>query len=89
MEIEHIVRTSKEECDDLYMMAIKVAIASYPSVEEQNAAILAEAPMFKAKLDELVKQAYSLGKKMKKSDKLDKTMYGADVPVSTPFPIVV
>ena len=80
MEIEHIVRSSKEENDDLYMRAITVAIASYPSTEEQNEAILAESKMFKSKLDDLILQAFTLGKKMEKSDKIDVSMYGAEMP---------
>lgn len=81
MEIEHIVRTSIEECDELYMIAVRVAAASYPSVEEQNAAILAALPEFKAKLDSIAAIAYGLGKKMKKANKADTAMYGASMPM--------
>jgi len=66
MEIKHWVETSEEEANDVYMMAIKTATASYPSIEEQDAAILAEMPAFKSKLDELISEAYRLG--IKKHD---------------------
>ena len=63
MEIKHWVETSEEEANDVYMMAIRTATASYPSVEEQDSAILSEMSAFKSKLDELISEAYALGRK--------------------------
>lgn len=63
MEIKHWVETTEEEANELYMIAIKTATATYPSMEEQDAAILAEMPAFKSKLDEFVSEAYVLGNK--------------------------
>jgi hypothetical protein len=79
MEIEHIVKSSETECNELYMMAVSVASVTYPTVEEHNAAILAAMPGFKEKLDSLVKLAFHLGKKMSKSDEGDEDMYKAEV----------
>ena len=61
MEIKHWVETTEPEASELYMMAIKTATTQYSSVEEQDAAILAEMPAFKSKLDEFVSEAYGLG----------------------------
>ena len=63
MEIKHWVETTEPEANELYMMAITTATTSYPSVEEQDAAILAEMVSFKSKLDELVSEAFALGHK--------------------------
>ena len=79
MEIEHIVKSSETECNELYMMAVSVASITYPTVEEHNATVLAAMPGFKEKLDELVKLAFRLGKKMAKSDEGDEDMYKAEV----------
>ena len=63
MEIKHWVETTEPEANELYMMAITVATASYPSIEEQDAAILSGMAEFKSKLDEFVTSAYTLGRK--------------------------
>ena len=63
MEIKHWVETTEPEANELYMMAIKTATTQYSSVEEQDAAILAEMPAFKSKLDDFVTSAYTLGRK--------------------------
>lgn len=74
MEIKHWVETSEKEAGDLYMMAVAVATATYPTVEEQDAAILAAMPAFKSALDDLVCEAFKLGiKKMKKWSGKSKT----------------
>lgn len=71
MKISHWVETTDQEVNDLYMMAVKVATATYPSIEEENAAILATMPLFKSALDDLVSQAFKLGyEKKKKMGKL-------------------
>jgi hypothetical protein len=75
MEIEHIVKSSEAECNELYMIAVSVASVAYPTVEEHNAAVFAAMPGFKDRLDELVKLAFRLGKKMAKSDEGDEDMY--------------
>ena len=66
MEIKHWVETTENEASDLYMHAITIATASYPTVEEQDAAILAAMPHFKSALDDLVSVAYELGRNKKK-----------------------
>ena len=68
MEIKHIVETSEQECTDLYMSAISVATASYPSIEEQNAAITAAMVEFKKKLDDLVGEATAGFKKRRTNE---------------------
>jgi hypothetical protein len=62
MEIKHWVETTEDEASSLYMMAVSVATESYTTVEEQNAAILSAMPEFKAALDEMVSEAYRLGR---------------------------
>ena len=66
MEIRHWVETTEQECNELFMMVVAVATASYPTVEEQDAAILTAMPEFKSKLDDLISIAYELGRKKKK-----------------------
>jgi nicotinamidase-related amidase len=67
MKVSHWVETTDQEANDLYMMVVTVTSASYSSVDEQNAAILAAMPDFKMALDEMVSEAFELGfKKMKK-----------------------
>jgi hypothetical protein len=66
MEIKHWVETSEQEAGELYMMAIAVATATYPTVEEQDSAILKAMPDFKSRLDDLISMAYELGRKKKK-----------------------
>lgn len=71
MKISHWVETTDQEVNDLYMMVVKVATATYPSEEEENATILATMPLFKSALDDLVSQAFKLGyEKKKKMGKL-------------------
>jgi len=74
MEIEHVVRSSEKECNDLYMMAISVATATYPSVDAENAAILAAMPLFKSQLDLLAEEAFNLGISMCNTDVRHKEM---------------
>jgi len=62
MEIKHWVETTEDEASSLYMMAVSVATATFATVEEQNAAILSAMPEFKAALDEMVSEAYRLGR---------------------------
>jgi phosphoglycolate phosphatase-like HAD superfamily hydrolase len=69
MEIKHWVETTEDEASDLYMMVVSIATESYASVAEQNAAILSAMPEFKAALDELVSEAYRLGRMKSKKSK--------------------
>ena len=62
MEIKHWVETTEPEASELYMIAITTASATYPSVEDHDAAILAAMPAFKAALDELISEAFRLGR---------------------------
>jgi hypothetical protein len=69
MEIKHWVETSEDEASYLYMMVVSVATATYPTVEDQNAAILSAMPEFKAALDDLISEAYKLGRMKSKKSK--------------------
>ena len=62
MKVKHWVETTEEEASNLYMMAVSVASATYASAEEQNAAILSAMPEFKAALDDLISEAYKMGR---------------------------
>ena len=73
MEIKHWVETTEDEASSLYMMVVSVATATFETVEEQNAAILSAMPEFKAALDEMVSEAYRLGR-MKSKDVKDVTV---------------
>jgi phosphoglycolate phosphatase-like HAD superfamily hydrolase len=73
MEIKHWVETTEDEASSLYMMVVSVATATFATVEEQNAAILSAMPEFKAALDEMVSEAYRLGR-MKSKDVKDVTV---------------
>jgi len=74
MKVNHWVETTDQEASDLYMMAISIATASYPTVEEQDAAILTAMPHFKTVLDDLVSQAFKLGHAKKHKSKNDETV---------------
>lgn len=69
MEIKHWVETTEDEASHLYMMVVSIATSSFSTVEEQNAAILSAMPEFKAELDELVSEAYRLGRMKSKKSK--------------------
>jgi len=69
MKVNHWVETTDQEANDLYMHAITIATATYPTVEEQDAAILAAMPHFKTALDDLVSQAFKLGYTKKRKSK--------------------
>lgn len=77
MKVKHSVMTEDSECADLYVIATTACLATYPTIEEQNAAILAARDVFKTKLDDLVLKAFKIGKKMgkKSSDTMDTAMY--------------
>ncbi len=77
MKVRHIVESEMEECEALYMVATTACLTVYPTVEEQNAAILAAKDVFKTHLDMLLAKAYGLGKKMEDADTKDKAMYEA------------
>lgn len=81
MKVKHSVMTDDKECSDLYVIATTACLATYTTIEEQNAAILAAQNIFKTKLDELVLKAFKIGKKMgkKSSDTMDTTMYSEEV----------
>lgn len=74
MKVNHWVETTEQEASDLYMHAITIAKASYPTVEEQDMAILEAMPHFKAALDDLVSQAFKLGYAKKHKAKNDETV---------------
>jgi hypothetical protein len=61
MDLNYTVTSSTDEANALYMMAISIATATYPSVDAENAAILAGMPAFKAALDVLAEEAFCLG----------------------------
>jgi len=61
MDLNYTVSSSEDEANALYMMAVSIATATYPSVDAENAAILAGMPAFKAALDELAEEAFCLG----------------------------
>lgn len=84
MKVKHSVVTDDMECADLYTIATTVCLATYPTVEEQNAAIMAAKDAFKVKLDELVAKAFKLGSKIgkKSADATDTAMY-SDTPATT------
>lgn len=69
MEIKHWVETTEDEASSLYMMVVSVATATFATVEEQDAAILSAMPEFKAALDEMVSEAYRLGRTKSKDVK--------------------
>lgn len=69
MEIKHWVETTEDEANELYMMVVSIATSSFASVEEQNAAIVSAMPEFKAALDEMVSEAYRLGRMKSKKSK--------------------
>jgi hypothetical protein len=79
MKVKHSVETEDVEADLLYNMVTAICLAPYPTVEEQNAAILAAKLEFKTKLDELVLKAFKVGCKIgkKKADITDAAMYDA------------
>ena len=61
MDLNYTVASSEDEANSLYMMAISIATATYPSVDAENVAILAGMPAFKAALDALAEEAFILG----------------------------
>lgn len=79
MKIKHSVETEDEEVSLLYDMVTSICLAPYPTVEEQNAAIIAGKIAFKKALDELVLKSFKVGCKIgkKKADVTDATMYDA------------
>lgn len=79
MKVKHSVETEDMEVDMLYSMVTAICLAPYPTVEEQNAAIIAGKESFKTKLDELVLKAFKVGCKIgkKKADVTDAAMYDA------------
>lgn len=69
MEIKHWVETTEDEASSLYMMVVSIATSTFATVEEQNAAILSAMPEFKAALDEMVSEAYRMGRMKLKETK--------------------
>lgn len=61
MDLNYTVTSSTDEANALYMMAVSIATATYPSVDAENAAILAGMPAFKSALDALAEEAFCLG----------------------------
>lgn len=86
MKVRHSIETEDVEADMLYNMVTSICLASYSTVEEQSAAIMAAKLVFKTKLDELVLKAFKVGTKIgkKKADVSDSAMYDAEA-VPTPL----
>ena len=61
MDLNYTVSSSQDEANTLYMMAISIATATYPSVDAENVAILAGMTPFKEALDHLAEEAFLLG----------------------------
>lgn len=76
MDLNYTVTSSEDEANALYMMAISIATATYPSVDAENAAILAGMPAFKEALDELAEEAFCLGQ-----ETTPMTHYASDITV--------
>ena len=77
MKVRHTVETNDSEVEALYSMVSGICLATYPSVEEQTAAVVAGKVAFKSALDELIAKAFKIGTKMgkKSSDTMDTAMY--------------
>jgi len=77
MKVKHTVETNDAEVDVLYSMVSSICLATYPTVEEQNAAVVAGKVAFKKALDDLVAKAFKCGTKLgkKSSDTMDTEMY--------------
>lgn len=61
MDLNYTVTSSEDEATALYMMAVSIATATYPSVDAENVAILSGMPAFKSALDALAAEAFCLG----------------------------
>ena len=81
MKIKHSVVTEDMEADELYSMVTALCLAPYPTVEEQNMAIVAGKHTFKHELDELILKAFDVGCKigMNNANIKDAAMYDADM----------
>lgn len=66
MKVKHIVKSTQEDIDCLFDIVLPVCMASYTSIEEQTAAIYAAKDVLKTKLDELIYEAYKIGRKLAK-----------------------
>lgn len=81
MKVKHSVETEDLEAEVLYSMVTAICLAPYPTVEEQNMAIVAGKHTFKDELDELVLKAFDVGFKigMNNANVKDAAMYDADM----------
>ena len=77
MKVKHTVETNDAEVETLYSMVSGICLATYPTMEEQTAAVVAGKVSFKNALDELIAKAFKIGTKMgkKSSDTMDTEMY--------------
>jgi hypothetical protein len=64
MKIKHSVETDDREAGELYNMVTGLCLAIYPTVEEQDMAIIAGQHAFKQELDKLILKAFDVGFKI-------------------------
>lgn len=64
MKIKHSVVTDDKEANELYGIVTDICLAPYPTVEEQDMAIMACKHTFKHELDKLVWKAFEVGFKI-------------------------
>lgn len=81
MKIKHSVETEDMEAEVLYSMVTALCLAPYPTVEEQNMAIVEGKHTFKHELDQLVLKSFDVGFKigMNNANVKDAAMYDADM----------
>lgn len=77
MKIRHTVEVDVSEVEGLFNPVMQACVTTYPTAEEQAAAILAAKQGFTDSLNDLLAKALRLGKKLgkKSADSADDVMY--------------